>query len=357
MPRLLVVDDNATNLTLFRHLLQKLEGAEVDCFADPALALAWCVDNEADLILLDFMMPVMDGLEFIRRLRLIPDRADVPVVMVTADTESDVRHQALELGAQDFLTKPVDKIELTARVRNLLALRKSRQQLANRASWLAEEVKKATAEIAAREKEAILRLSRAAEYRDPETGTHLLRMSNYTCLIAAQLGLSLAEQELLLEASPMHDIGKVGTPDHILLKPGRLTSEEFGIMKQHATIGYEILRDSVSLLLQCAAELALVHHEKYDGSGYPRGLAGAAIPLRGRIVAVADVFDALTSERPYKKAWTLEAAADFLKSNSGSHFDPACVDAFLGAWPQVLEIRMRYHDEAISVATTTTAQP
>ena len=357
MPRLLVVDDNATNLTLFRHLLQKLEGAEVDCFADPALALAWCVDHEADLILLDFMMPVMDGLECFPPPRWIPDRADVPVVMVTADTESDVRHRALELGAQDFLTKPVDKIELTARVRNLLALRKSRQQLANRASWLAEEVKKATAEIAAREKEAILRLSRAAEYRDPETGTHVLRMSNYTCLIAAQLGLSLAEQELLLEASPMHDIGKVGTPDHILLKPGRLTSEEFGIMKQHATIGYEILRDSVSLLLQCAAELALVHHEKYDGSGYPRGLAGAAIPLRGRIVAVADVFDALTSERPYKKAWTLEAAAYFLKSNSGSHFDPACVDAFLGAWPQGLEIRTRTHDEAISVATTTTAQP
>jgi putative two-component system response regulator len=357
MPRLLVVDDNITNLTLFRHLLLQLEGAKVECMADPVAALAWCADHEPDLILLDYMMPVVDGLEFIRRLRQIPDRVDVPVVMVTADTESDVRHRALELGAQDFLTKPVDKVELTARVRNLLALRKSQQQLANRAAWLAEEVAKATAEIAAREKEAILRLSRAAEYRDPETGSHLLRMSNYTRLVAAQLGLPPAEQELLLEASPMHDIGKVGTPDHILLKPGRLSPEEFEIMKQHATIGYEILRDSVSPLLQCAAKLAMAHHEKFDGSGYPQGLAGEAIPLHGRIVAVADVFDALTSERPYKKAWTLEAAVDFLKTNAGSHFDPVCVEAFLASWPQVIEIRQRYQDEADNGAAVTLHTP
>jgi len=351
MPRLLIVDDNATNLILFRHLLQKLDGAEVQSFSDSVAALDWCSANEPDLILLDYMMPVMDGLEFIRRLRRMPDRADVPVVMVTADTESDVRHQALELGAQDFLTKPVDKVELIARVRNLLALRKSLRQLANRAAWLAEEVKKATAEITAREKEAILRLSRAAEYRDPETGMHLLRMSNYTRLIAAQLGLPDAEQELLLDAAPMHDIGKVGTPDHILLKPGKLTPEEFGTMKQHATIGYEILRDSVSPLLQCAAELALAHHEKFDGSGYPRGVAGGAIPLHGRIVAVADVFDALTSERPYKKAWPLADAAEFLRKNAGSHFDPVCVDAFLAVWPQVLEIRSRYNEDALELAT------
>ncbi len=351
MPSLLVVDDNAVNLSLFRHLLQKIDGAEVVCFADPAAALGWSVDHEADLILLDYMMPVIDGLEFIRRHRLIPGRADVPIVMVTADTESDVRHQALAMGAQDFLTKPVDKIELVTRVRNLLALRKSRQQLANRAAWLAEEVKKATAEITAREKEAILRLSRAAEYRDPETGMHLLRMSNYTCLIAEQLELPLAEQQLLLEAAPMHDIGKVATPDHILLKPGRLTPEEFEIMKRHANIGFEILRDSVSPLLQCAATVALAHHEKFDGGGYPQGLAGESIPRHGRIVAVADVFDALTSERPYKKAWPLQDAADFLKDNAGSHFDPLCVDAFLAAWPQVLEIRARYQEGAGLVAT------
>ncbi len=345
MPLVLIVDDNATNLTLFRHLLQKVEGTEVQCFADSVAALAWCAQHEADLILLDYMMPVVDGLEFIRRLRLMPNRDNVPVVMVTADTQSDVRHRALQLGAQDFLTKPVDKVELIARMSNLLALRKSQQQLANRAAWLAEAVRKATKDIVAREKEAILRLSRAAEYRDPETGMHLLRMSNYARLIAAQLGLPIAEQELLLYAAPMHDIGKVGTPDQILLKPGKLTPDEFEIMKQHATIGYEILRDSESPLLQCAGTLALTHHEKFDGSGYPNGLAGEAIPLYGRIVTVADVFDALTSTRPYKKPWPFPESVDFLKKNAGSHFDPVCVNAFLSDWAQVLEIAARYKDD------------
>lgn len=349
MPHLIIVDDNPTNLLLFRHLLQKFDGATVDCFADPEEAIAWCEEHEPDLILLDYMMPRMDGLEFIRRLRALQRRAEVPVVMVTADTEKEVRYQALELGAQDFLTKPIDKIELTTRVRNLLALRKSRQQLANRAAWLAAEVKQATAEIAAREKESILRLSRAAEYRDPETGAHLLRMSSYTQLIARRLGLPEAEQELLLEAAPMHDIGKVGTPDSILLKPGRLSPEEFEIMKQHSTIGYEILRDSPSPLLQCAATVAYTHHEKFDGSGYPRGLAGEAIPLWGRITAVADVFDALTSQRPYKNAWPLDEARDFLKNYAGVHFDPACVEAFLSGWPEMLAIRERYIEDAIPV--------
>ena len=344
MPHVIVVDDNTTNLTLFRHLLQKLDGVTVDCFQDPLQAISWCTEHEPDLILLDYMMPQVDGLEVIRRLRTNAGRAEIPIVMVTADTESEVRHRALELGAQDFLNKPVDNIELRARVRNLLALRKSQRQLSDRAAWLAEEVKKATLEIAAREKEAILRLSRAAEYRDPETGAHLLRMSNYARLIAAKLGMPETEQELLLQAAPMHDVGKVGISDQILLKPGRLTAAEYEVMKQHAAIGYEILRDSASPLLQCAATVALTHHEKFDGTGYPSGLKGEAIPLWGRIVAVADVFDALTSARPYKKPWTLEDAANFLKKGSGAHFDPTCVEAFFSAWPEVLAIRARYDD-------------
>lgn len=348
MPSLLVVDDNSTNLTLFRHLLAKIDDARIQCFSDGISALDWCARNEPDLILLDYMMPVMDGLEFIRRLQAMPERRDVAIVMVTADTESEVRHQALALGAQDFLTKPVDKVELIARVRNLVALRQGRRSLADRAAWLADEVAKATATIAAREKEAILRLSRAAEYRDPETGMHLLRMSNYTRIVSAGLGLTAAEQQLLQEAAPMHDVGKVGTPDHILLKPGRLTPEEFEVMKQHASIGYEILRDSASPLFQCAAEVALAHHEKFDGSGYPQGLVGAAIPLHGRIVAVADVFDALTSERPYKKAWALDDALKFLTDGAGSHFDPACVAAFAAGWAEVLDIRSRYSDAPVA---------
>lgn len=347
MQYVLVVDDNATNLMLFRHLLAKQEGIEALCFEFPRAALDWCATSIPDLVLLDYMMPDIDGLEFLRRFRRLPGFADIPVVMVTADTEKEVRYKALEAGATDFLTKPVDKAELTARAKNLLALRKGQVQLSNRAQWLAGEVKKATAEILAREKEAILRLSRAAEFRDPETGAHLLRMSHYTRLIAVQMGLPESEQELLLEASPMHDIGKVGTPDAILLKPGRLDQVEFEVMKRHASIGHEILAGSPSHLLQTAAEIALAHHEKFDGSGYPHGLAGEDIPLHGRIVAVADVFDALTSERPYKRAWPLEKAAALLREESGRHFDPRCVEAFFADWPAVLEIHGCYQDDAL----------
>ena len=345
MQHIIIVDDNLTNLTLFKHLLKKLDEVEVTTFAEPKVALEWCMHQAPDLVILDYMMPEMDGLEFIRHFRAQPGAHDIPLVMVTADIESDVRYRALELGAHDFLTKPVDKAELTARARNLLALRRSQVQLANRAQWLSQEVRKATSEIRMREKEVVLRLSRAAEFRDPETGAHLLRMANYTRLIASKLNLPESEQDLLLEAAPMHDIGKVGTPDHILLKPGKLTPEEFDVMKKHAENGYEILRDSVSPLLRAAAIIAWTHHEKFDGSGYPRGLAGDEIPLHGRIVAVADVFDALTSERPYKPAWSLDRAIEFMQSGRGTHFDPVCIDAFMQDWAAVLEIRERFQDE------------
>jgi putative two-component system response regulator len=220
-----------------------------------------------------------------------------------------------------------------------------RRKLADRAAWLAEEVRKATSEVRQRERETVIRLSKAAEFRDPETGAHILRMAHYSELIARGLGLSVEDQELLLEAAPMHDIGKVGIPDNILLKPGRLDPEEFEIMKRHAILGYEILKDSSSRVLQAGAEIARAHHEKFDGSGYPNGTKGKDIPIFSRIVAVADVFDALTSERPYKKAWTLEQAVDHMKANSGSHFDPECVVIFFDQWEAVLDIRQRFKDE------------
>ncbi|MFY7867501.1 HD domain-containing phosphohydrolase [Roseateles sp.] len=221
----------------------------------------------------------------------------------------------------------------------------ARAKLAQRADTLAEEVSKATSVILQRERETVIRLSKAAEYRDPETGAHILRMAHYSELIARGLGLSKADQQLLLEAAPMHDIGKVGISDSVLLKPGRLTPEEFEIMKGHARIGHEILKDSSSLVLQTGAAIALGHHEKFDGSGYPQGLVGDQIPIFSRIVAVADVFDALTSERPYKKAWSLEKAAEHLKTQSGAHFDPACVEVFFAHWTEVLAIRHRFKDE------------
>jgi response regulator RpfG family c-di-GMP phosphodiesterase len=219
--------------------------------------------------------------------------------------------------------------------------------MADHASWLSGEVRKATQEIVQRERETVFRLAKAAEYRDPETGAHILRMAHYSMLIARELGLSEADQQLILEAAPMHDIGKVGIADKILLKPARLTPEEFEVMKQHALFGYELLTGSSSKLLQAAAGIAKGHHEKFDGSGYPDGLQGEAIPIFSRIVAVADVFDALTSERPYKKAWEVEAAVDFLTHGAGSHFDPACVKAFLNAWEDVELVRSKYQEELL----------
>lgn len=339
-----IVDDTPTNVTLMQVLVGRIEGCRPRTFTESAAGLQWCLDNDPDLVIVDYMMPAPDGLEFIRRLREAHSAEDTPLLMVTADHERQVRYSALESGATDFLTKPVDRIEFTSRVKNMLTLRRSHLLLSDRAAMLAAEVRTATSVIYAREKETIVRLARAAEWRDPETGAHILRMANYSRLIAARLGMPEEFQQRLLHAAPMHDIGKIGTPDQILLKPARLTNEEFEVMKTHTTIGYEILCDSAAPALALAASIALRHHEKFDGSGYPHGLAGATIPVEGRIVAVADVFDALTSERPYKRAWNLDEAARYLAEGSGRHFDPDCVDAFLGDWAGVLAIHKQFQE-------------
>jgi putative two-component system response regulator len=340
-----IVDDAEINLVLFQALIKRMGDCESITFSDALQGLEWARQHDFDLLICDYMMPGLDGIEFIAKLREMPDKQNLPILMITANDQKQIRYRALDAGATDFLTKPVDKVEFMARANNMLQLGANRKALADRAAWLAEEVKKATAEIVRRERETVIRLSKAAEYRDPETGAHILRMAHYSELIARALQLPKAEQELLLEAAPMHDIGKVGIADHILLKPGRLTPEEFEVMKQHAAFGYEILKGSESRVLQAGAEIARDHHEKYDGTGYPNGLVGDAIPIFSRIVAVADVFDALTSERPYKKAWSLERASEHIKASSGTHFDPQCVDAFFGNWDAVLEIRHRYQDD------------
>ena len=342
--QVLIVDDAEINLILFDALIRRMGNCEPIKFSDSLLGLAWAQTHDVDLVIVDYMMPDLHGIDFIHQLRATKGKEDVPVLMITANDQKQIRYRALDAGATDFLAKPVDKIEFMARVNNMLQLGASRKALADRAEWLASEVRKATFEIVQRERETVLRLSKAAEYRDPETGAHILRMAHYSEQIAKGLGLTQAEQELLLEAAPMHDIGKVGIADHILLKPGRLTPDEFEIMKQHAVFGYEILKGSSSRVLQAGAEIARAHHEKYDGSGYPNKLAGNDIPIYSRIVAVADVFDALTSERPYKKAWTLERAAEHIKASSGTHFDPQCVDTFFANWDKMLEIRQRFAD-------------
>jgi len=340
----LVVDDSEVNLSTVQALLERMGDIESVAFSSATVAMSWVRDHEADLVIVDYMMKDISGTDFIRQLRTLPGRADVPVLIVTANDQKHIRYRALDAGATDFLSKPLDKVEFMARVSNLLQLVMGRKALKDQASWLADEVRKATAEVVQRERETVIRLSKAAEYRDPETGAHILRMAHYSELIARGMGLSKEDQELLLEAAPMHDIGKVGVSDNILLKPGRLTPQEFELMKQHAAYGYDILQDSSSQVLQAGAAIALGHHEKYDGSGYPNGLSGQAIPIFSRIVAVADVFDALTSERPYKRAWSLEQAAEHIKAGAGKHFDPKCVAVFIAHWQEVLKIRQRFQD-------------
>jgi len=343
--RVCIIDDNQTNLKLLECVVREVDCAlQVDTFLDPRVALEYCAVSTPDLVLVDFMMPDIDGHQVLRELRSRPSTQDIPIVMITALGDRSIRQKALELGATDFLTKPIEPYEVKARLTNLLALRQSHVYLQDRNQWLADEVLLATRTIHEREEELIVRLSKAAEFRDPETGSHIVRMAHYSRIIAAGLGLNEEECGLIYRAAPMHDVGKLGIPDRILLKPGPLDPTEREIMQRHARIGHAILADSESALIRKGAEIALSHHERFDGSGYPNGLAGESIPLVGRVVAVADVFDALTSSRPYKEAWSVERARAYLEENRGTHFDPACLDVFLAAWDEVMRIHLRCAD-------------
>lgn len=348
MNRIAIIDDSAINLELFKTWVTKLDGGEALPFQDSPEGLKWCSENLPDLVIVDYQMPALNGLQFISRFRDVPGRDEIPVLMITATDDRNVRYQALDNGATDFLTKPPDRREFEARVRIMLKLNASRKEQANYSARLAEDIDRATAAVRAREEELLTILSVAAEYRDPETSAHTKRMALFSELIAAELGLPPADQALILKAAPLHDIGKIGIADVILLKEGRLSPEEFATMKKHAKLGHDLLKDSKSEILQAAAEIALSHHEKFDGSGYPGGRAGTAIPLFGRIVAVADVFDALMSERPYKRPWLPERAFDFLQNGVNAHFDPCCVAAFLARREEALEIRARFQDEQFS---------
>ncbi len=341
---ILIIDDAPIMIALLKKLVAKMADCNAVAYTSAAEALTWCGSNDPDLVICDYMMPEINGIEFAQRFRALPGKADTPLLMVTAEDDKALRHRALQTGINDFLNKPFDQVELQARAANMLKLRSSQKKLASLALLLADEVAKATQEVVRRERETLFCLGRAAEFRDPETHEHIVRMSNYSRLIGLRMGLTEEEAELLLLAAPLHDIGKLGTPDNILLKPGKLTPEEFEIMKQHTVMGGKILSNGNSPILQAGAVIAMSHHEKFDGSGYPNALKGKDIPLFGRIVAVADVFDALMSDRPYKKAWELERATALIRESSGGHFDPEVVEAFFEVLPQILEIRERYRD-------------
>lgn len=354
-PLIVVVDDQFAGRKILEQLIRRIDdNLEVVSFSDPLQALRYIGINTPDLILTDYRMPGMDGVELIRRIRTIPVCSDIPTVVVTIVEDKMIRYQALDAGATDFLNRPIDEHECQARCRNLLTLRAQQKIIQNRARSLQDEVDQATRKILARERETLLRLAKAGEYRDEGTGNHVLRMARYCRLMAEALNLTPEKCMDIELAAPMHDIGKVGIPDRILLKPGPLNDAELAVMKRHALIGYEILKESPSHYLQLGATIALYHHEKVDGSGYPTGHTGQNIPLEARIVAVADVFDALTSSRPYKHAWSLDEATHYLQFISGSHLDTECVAAFLACFDEVRSVFRRLNDEQIENSLTVT---
>lgn len=321
---LLLIDDEATNLQLLRHTLQ--DEYRLVFAKDGKTALKLAQQEQPDLILLDIMMPDMSGYDLCEQLKNIQALRHVPIIFVTALSDSGDEEKGFALGAVDYITKPFNPAIVKARVRTHLSLVQ------------AEEVLETRLQI-------VQCLGKAAEYRDNETGMHILRISHFARTIAKAIGFSDEQADELLHAAPMHDVGKIGIPDAILLKPGKLTAEEWEVMRQHPAIGARIIGEHKSSLLQLAATIALCHHEKWDGSGYPNSLAGEDIPLEARIVSLVDVFDALTSVRPYKKAWPIEEALEFIRDQSGSHFDPMLVDVFMDCLPEILRIRDRWADK------------
>lgn len=322
--KIMVVDDEPTNLRILKLMLQ--DDYELRFAKSGAEAISLVASETPDLILMDVMMPGMTGFDACLDIKACGQYNHIPVIFVTALKDEVDEATGFECGGVDYITKPLSAAIVKARVRNHLSLVR------------AEELKSTRLQI-------IQKLGRAAEYKDNETGLHVMRMSHYSRLLALAYGFPEQYAEDLLNAAPMHDIGKIGIADSILQKPGKLTVEEFEEMKKHPAIGAEILGQSDVDILKLARSVALHHHEKWDGSGYPFGLKGASIPIEARIVALADVFDALTSERPYKKAWTVEAALELLSEQSGKHFDPELVALFQSVLPDILEIKERFAEQ------------
>ncbi len=325
LPRILIVDDEPANLKVMRQVLQ--EHYRLTFARSGQEAIARLAQDSVDLILLDIMMPEMTGFEVCQRLKQNPDTAAIPVIFVTALRDSIDEEKGFDLGGVDYIVKPIIPSIVRARVKTHLSLVKI------------ETLRETQIDL-------IQRLGRAAEYKDNETGMHVQRMSYYAKTLAVAAGMDEDSAEELRMAATMHDIGKIGIPDNILLKPGKLDEHEFHHMKKHADIGGNLLSNPRSSLIALAHTIAITHHEKWDGSGYPNGLSGEDIAIEGRIAAIADVFDALTSERPYKKAWSIEQAVEFLQQQSGKHFDPQLVPIFIEQLPNILDIKAKFYEVA-----------
>jgi putative two-component system response regulator len=365
--QILIIDDEPVNLKVAKKYLKEAGYQNVTATNDSRNALSLIRQQQPALILLDLMMPDVDGLELLRALRADPSLRQIPVIVLTATDERSVKREALELGASDFLTKPVDPTDLLPRIRNVLGVKAFQDHLQHYARELERQVHERTAELETSRLEVIYCLGRAAEYRDNETGKHVVRVGRFVGVIARALGLDEKTAALFENAAPLHDMGKIGIPDAVLLKPGRLDESEFEIMRKHAEYGCDIVstinRDSwkdyashtqlgaammhrtCSPLLRAASIIALTHHEKWDGSGYPNRLKGEEIPIEGRITAVADVFDALSSKRPYKPALPFDECFKVMEENRGTHFDPHVLDAFFSRKDQIIRIKLDNADE------------
>ncbi len=355
---LLLVDDNPKNLNVLSDMLDN-KGYEILFALDGIAALERAAMVKPNLILLDVMMPEIDGFETCQRLKSDESTRDIPVIFMTALTDTENKVKGFAAGAVDYITKPIEPEEVLSRVRTHLTIQNLQAELRDKNALLADRAVHLEAEVAERTEQlkgalnmiksasldTIFRLSMAAEYKDEDTGEHTKRIGHYSAAIARKLGLKEKAEEAILYAAPMHDVGKIGIPDRILLKPGKLTPSEWEVMKQHAEIGGKILEGSEANYIQMARTAAITHHEKWDGSGYPKGLTGDNIPLVGRIVAVVDVFDALMSNRPYKKAFSLEQSLSIIKEGKGKHFDPNIVEVFHEILDEILEIREKFKDQ------------
>ncbi|MFQ5510004.1 MAG: HD domain-containing phosphohydrolase [Leptospirillia bacterium] len=337
--KILIVDDQPANVVMLEKMLLIDGFTRIWTTTDPRIVADLYREHHFDLVLLDIRMPHMDGFEVMEQITKLEPDTYLPVLILTAQDDMETRLRALEKGAQDFITKPFVRLEVIKRIRNMLEVRLLHNQVRDQNRILEERVRERTRELNETRLEIIQRLGRAVEFRDNETGDHVIRMSQFSARLGRAAGLNSTQEELLLNASPMHDIGKIGIPDRILLKPGKLNAEEWEIMKTHATIGAKILSGHNSELLQMSHDIALTHHEKWDGTGYPNGLKGEQIPLVGRIVAICDAFDALTSKRPYKEAWAVEKAMTEIHNCRGNHFDPQLVDLLTEILPDILNIR------------------
>lgn len=358
---ILIVDDQEANVTLLERLLKRAGFVNLMSTTDPLEVMDLRAKIQPDIVLLDLNMPELDGYQLLQELQPWIDNASgefLPVLVLTADAAPKAKERALTLGAKDFLTKPFDPSEVVLRVKNLLETRYLHLELKQHNEQLEDRVRARTAEIweavnqleqsqqelrQSRE-ETVHRLSLAAEFRDDETARHIQRMSMYTELLARAAGWDEERAEVIRVASQMHDVGKIGTPDHILLKPRALTPVEREIMEKHAQIGYDILSGSNSTLLQLAATIALTHHERVDGTGYPNGLKGEEIPIEGRMAAIADVYDALSSDRVYRKAFSFIESINMIREARSSHFDPELLDLFLDSMDDVLKIKESHSD-------------